>query len=283
MLIIIIQYLFLGFILNYLVLNLGFCGRSGRRFFFIHSRCGGGCPTKLNLIKFNGLMLLIFFCIIIVILMLYFNIAFFSHVIYLDNNDININVGDHQVKVIMPIKGQVLTNLKLFCAQGSAFVFVTRSKIGYDGISKYQLGYYEEIAKSQDNTIGQANNLATIAADAINNIFIKSPLETDITLTIKSQLIDLLSLNLALHLMMLYLIFMLIFIFSIKLIIDNKISLEIIKKLPLGSFLFNLLNKVILVWSKSNTFWVYFLSVSIFIFTGIAAFSLYACLYLLHQ
>ena len=70
----------------------------------------------------------------------------------------------------------------------------------------------------------------------IDNFFIESPLESSelSPIVIQNQVIELLNYNLVLHYVMIYLIIKCIFIFKVKLITDNNISIEFIKNLPLG-------------------------------------------------
>ena len=83
----------------------------------------------------------------------------------------------------------------------------------------------------------------------VNNIVIESPLESsELTSTlIQNQVIELLNYNLLLHFVMIYLIIMCIFIFTVKLITDNNISIEFIKTLPLGKYIYIIINKILSV------------------------------------
>nr|YP_010990977.1 hypothetical protein UYP79_mgp008 [Pappia fissilis]WOX61250.1 hypothetical protein [Pappia fissilis] len=115
------------------------------------------------------------------------------------------------------------------------------------------------------------------------DIVINSPLESnELSLILKNQLIEILSYNFMLHCIMLYLILMIIFIFTIKLIADNNLLIEKIKILPLGKYIYIIVNKVIYLWSKSNNFWIYYLSISLFIMMLGATYGLYACLVILN-
>ena len=116
----------------------------------------------------------------------------------------------------------------------------------------------------------------------INDGFINSPLEAnEISLTIKNQVIELLGYNLTIHYIMLYLIIMGIFIFTIKFIIDSNVSTENLKKLPLGNYIYYFANKILSLWKKSNTFWIYFILFSLFIMMSASTYGIYGCLYLM--
>jgi len=82
--------------------------------------------------------------------------------------------------------------------------------------------------------------------NSLENI-INSPLElSEIgTSNIKNDLITMLSYNLTINLIMIYFIFMLIFIFLFKFVLDNNISLEKVKNLPLGYYIHLILSKLI--------------------------------------
>ena len=62
----------------------------------------------------------------------------------------------------------------------------------------------------------------------------------------------------------------------------NNLSIEKIKILPLGKYIYIIVNKVINLWSKSNNFWIYYLSISLFIMMLGATYGLYACLIILN-
>ena len=83
-------------------------------------------------------------------------------------------------------------------------------------------------------------------ASIVANTFINSPLESgELSLMVKNQLIELLTYELMIHFIMTYLIFMLIFIFTIKVLIDHNISLDKIKHMRplwLGNIIYNIIN-----------------------------------------
>lgn len=80
------------------------------------------------------------------------------------------------------------------------------------------------------------------------DLFIKSPLENTELLRI-NRAIEYLNINLTLQFIILYLIFMVLFIFTSKLLIENNIKLEGLKKLPLGYYIELILSKIIKMWT----------------------------------
>lgn len=117
------------------------------------------------------------------------------------------------------------------------------------------------------------------------NIIINSPLESSelSSRVIQNQAIELLNYNLALHYIMIYLIIMSLFIFTVKFLIENNIRLDNIKNLPLGKYIFFILNKIISLWKKSNTFWIYFILFVLLISTTSATYGLYVSLILVEH
>lgn len=106
------------------------------------------------------------------------------------------------------------------------------------------------------------------------NFPINSPLENS-DLSGLSPIIDLLNSNLLLHFIMLYLIFMVLLIFTSKLLIEKKFNLEGIKKIPLGYYIHFLLTKLINIWKLNSNLWIYFILINLFIFTFFSSYSLY--------
>ena len=82
---------------------------------------------------------------------------------------------------------------------------------------------------------------------------------------------------------MVYFIFMGIFIFTIKIIIDKKISIDFVKRLPFGKFIHFMLKKLFSIWSNSNIFWIYLIFIVLLLGTISTTFALYACLFVLQD
>src|SRR6266481_399631 len=106
--------------------------------------------------------------------------------------------------------------------------------------------------------------------------FINSPIESgDLDNSIKLFLIETLTNNLILQFIILYLMFMLIVIFTCKLIIEKEIQFNIIKKFPLGNYIYLILNKYISIWRTSANIWIYLIVFCVIIFTFGSIYSIY--------
>jgi hypothetical protein len=116
------------------------------------------------------------------------------------------------------------------------------------------------------------------------NIFINSPLENR-GYNLNNYFIEMLTNNLMLHFIMLYLIFMLIMMVISRLIIDSNINLDKIKNLPLplkvSLFLHSIVVKLVNVWRFSVNGWLLFGLSMLFFFTCGSAYSFYVALSLL--
>lgn len=116
----------------------------------------------------------------------------------------------------------------------------------------------------------------------IKNASIYSPLEPgDTSITIKNQIIELLSYNLNIHYVMIYLIIMCIFILSIKIIIDLDLSFDYIKNWPFGTFIYKFISKLLKMWSKTNIYWLYYILFSLLIMMIGSTYGLYGSLVLI--
>jgi hypothetical protein len=72
--------------------------------------------------------------------------------------------------------------------------------------------------------------------------------------------------------------FTLIFIITVKIITDKNIKIEIVKKFPLGKFLYIILSKLISSWRFNNIAWTYFMLISLLILSSISTYGIYICL-----
>jgi hypothetical protein len=148
----------------------------------------------------------------------------------------------------------------------------TKSNIN-SSIEKYKSQTISEIIQSQESVTENVPNI------------INAPLElsaTDIEkLRYLNDLVSLLQYNLIVNMAMVYLTFTLIFIITVKIITDNNINLDIVKKFPLGKYLYIILKNLISSWRISNIAWIYFLLISLFIFSCISTFGIYVCLVVL--
>lgn len=110
--------------------------------------------------------------------------------------------------------------------------------------------------------------------------FINSALENGeiLNLAIKEDIINILTTNILLHLVMMYLLFMLIVIYTSKIILEKKINFDKLKKYTLGKYIDYILVKIINLWRLNVDIWVYLILISLFIFTGGSAYSFYLLL-----
>ena len=147
----------------------------------------------------------------------------------------------------------------------------TKSNI-ISSIEKFKSQTISEIFQSQES-------ITESITENVPNI-INAPLElTDIEkLKYMNDLVNLLQYDLIVNMVMVYLIFTLIFIITVKIITDNNINIDIVKKYPLGKYLYIILNKLISSWRISNIAWIYFLLISLFIFSCISTFGIYVSL-----
>ena len=108
------------------------------------------------------------------------------------------------------------------------------------------------------------------------DLFINSPLELgDHSNSLVSFLFTSLSNSLYLHYINLYLIIMLIIIFTCKYIIDRNINLLPIKKIFGGKYLYLGLTKYLSFWRNSVNFWLYYIMFSLLIFNLASCYSIY--------
>ena len=84
-----------------------------------------------------------------------------------------------------------------------------------------------------------------------SNLFVNSPLENE-GYYLNNYFIEMLTNNLMLHFVMLHLTFMLIVMFTSKIIIESKVNLDKIKNLPLKVYSFHSskISKYLEIWRK---------------------------------
>jgi hypothetical protein len=98
--------------------------------------------------------------------------------------------------------------------------------------------------------------------------FISSPLESN------DFILNILTDNLLLNYVILYLLFMLLIIISCKFAIGDNIDSKTIKRFVFSDLLSNLIKKYITIWQKSNILWIYFILISIIISEIVCIFSI---------
>lgn len=89
--------------------------------------------------------------------------------------------------------------------------------------------------------------------------------------------------NLPINLFMIYLVFMPIYIFTFKYVLDSEAFLAKVQKLPLGKYLHYILDKLINAWKYSSIFWIYLILFFLLIFTSSSSYAIYGCLFILNH
>ena len=115
------------------------------------------------------------------------------------------------------------------------------------------------------------------------DIVIDSPLEPDNISILHDNLNTILTYNLPINLFMVYLVFMLIYIITIKYVLDSEAFLAKVQKLPLGKYIHYILDKLINVWKYSSIFWIYLILFFLLIFSSSSAYAIYGCLFILNH
>src|SRR5580658_5395839 len=92
---------------------------------------------------------------------------------------------------------------------------------------------------------------------------------------IKQALLDQLNNYFILEFVSVYLLVMMLIIFTCKLLIDKNIQFDGVKKYPLGHYIYIFLTKYISLWRTSVNLWIYFILLSVIIFHLTIIYSLY--------
>jgi hypothetical protein len=96
------------------------------------------------------------------------------------------------------------------------------------------------------------------------------------------DIIELMGINLNISIILTYLLFSLIFIFTVKQLVDSNINVDLLLKYPGGKIIHYILSKLLKIWSVNNTFWIYFILFITFLGSCFTAYSLYVCSIVLH-
>jgi hypothetical protein len=141
------------------------------------------------------------------------------------------------------------------------------------------------IQNVKSKTISEIFESSEISIE-INNIptIINSPLELsemDKFNDLK-DIIELMGINLNISIILAYLLFSLIFVFSVKQLADSNINVDLVLKYPGGKIIHYILSKLLKVWSVNNTFWIYFILFITFFGSCFTVYSLYICSIVLH-
>nr|YP_009690183.1 hypothetical protein PPIT_000080 [Porodaedalea pini]QEG56963.1 hypothetical protein PPIT_000080 [Porodaedalea pini] len=136
-----------------------------------------------------------------------------------------------------------------------------------------------EITVNSEQTSRVVSELNTNDPDWINK-FINSPLEKGDILNIPfvKSVIEIISTNLILHFVIIYLLIMLVIIFSCKIIIDKEINFNKVLDYPLGKYIHKFLTFYVNIWRNSANIWIYFILFCLIIFNCSSAYSFYKIL-----
>jgi len=97
----------------------------------------------------------------------------------------------------------------------------------------------------------------------------------DLGQSLQQFMIDSLTNSLNLNFIVLYLLFMVLMIFTSKLILENHFNLNKIKEYPLGKYIYIIVNKYASFWQTSASMWIYFIIICVIIFLSASTYSLY--------
>ena len=113
-----------------------------------------------------------------------------------------------------------------------------------------------------------------------NDIIISSPLEDDYYSYVASALY-LLEKNLSLSLILVYLLLFIIYIFTVKVIMEKHANFNFILKFPLGKTLQIILNKVFTFSQSIGNLWFYFMFFCLLITSLGSAYCIHTCILIL--
>ena len=133
----------------------------------------------------------------------------------------------------------------------------------------------ESVSSKTYNITDFLPKLKTNSTPTIKN----SPLElTDMDkLNDLKDIIELIDYNIIIYIILAYLLFSAIFIFTIKLLVDSNINVDLVLKYPGGKIIHYILSKLLRVWSVNNTFWIYFILFITFFGSCFTVYSIYIC------
>nr|YP_010977200.1 hypothetical protein UYH48_mgp17 [Daedaleopsis confragosa]WNZ34405.1 hypothetical protein [Daedaleopsis confragosa] len=124
-------------------------------------------------------------------------------------------------------------------------------------------------------------NLTLKELDLANsNTFISSPLENDYNSFVSSA-IYLLEKNLSLSLILVYLILFIIYIFTVRVIMENHANFNFILKFPFGKTLQIFLKKVFTFSQSIGNLWFYFMFFCLFVSSLCSAYCIHICILIL--
>jgi hypothetical protein len=215
---------------------------------------------------------------------------------YLNNNNpvVNVNVdinGDSNsivtsnLKEILPKfkNGDFIGSTSELSAKYQTFINNhLGDQVNIDTLESKVIAHIQNV-KSQ--TISEIFESSEISIETNNTpTIINSPLELSEMdkLNDLKDIIELMGINLNISIILTYLLFSLIFVFSVKQLADSNINVDLLLKYPGGKIIHYILSKLLKVWSVNNTFWIYFILFITFLGSCFTAYSLYICSIVLH-
>jgi hypothetical protein len=135
----------------------------------------------------------------------------------------------------------------------------------------------ESVSSKTSNITDFLPKFKTNSTPTIKNT--NSPLElSDIEkLNDLKNIIELIDYNIIIYIILAYLLFSAIFIFTIKLLVDSNINVDLLLKYPGGKIIHYILSKLLKVWNINNTFWIYFILFIAFLGSCFTTYSIYIC------
>jgi len=109
------------------------------------------------------------------------------------------------------------------------------------------------------------------------DLFINSPIESGDN-SLLNYILETLPNSFNLHFINIYLLTMIIIIFTCKIILDNNINLEFLKNYIFGKYLYWGINKYLNIWRGSTNLWIYYLLFCVLIFHSGSAYAVYQVL-----
>ena len=136
------------------------------------------------------------------------------------------------------------------------------------------------ITSQKEETNQVINELNKLDPDWKDNFWVESP--ADMSQPIFEKLIDILTDQLYINIIIVYLLFMLTIILIIKLLINKDYKFEFLNKYPLGSYLSKFLVFYISIWHRSSNMWIFFIIFFVIIFNLNLIYSGYVVIDFLH-
>jgi len=135
-----------------------------------------------------------------------------------------------------------------------------------------------------DFNVQGSEQQASDVIQALNNhnpnwrdLFINSPIESGDN-SLLTYILETLPNSFNLHFINIYLLTMIIIIFTCKIILDKNINLEFLKDYIFGKYLYLGINKYLSIWRGTTNLWIYYLLFCVLIFHSGSAYAVYQVL-----